>query len=239
MKNKSPPREGSQFKEQQLPTLISPSPAPRTSGYKRYQDDAVTSKTPETSEGESSDNDEAMQGDTESDKREVVEITPTDQSPKTILTKQGKGEVVEITPTDLNPKEKSTLQKSKSLEINSSQASRALGTIKIFNSRKFKEKSKPLSSPKNVSKETEEVTRKGLPKQRGRPRKRANLAAVVNLDADKAKAVEKTLTRSREKAMNSQSQTNRVQTTSPRGSRPISNTQVGNGSGIIISKRSH
>ena len=172
LKNKSPPREVSRFDEQQLPTLISPSPAPQTSGHKRYQDAAVTSKTQETA-----DNDVAMQSDTESDKREVVEITPM----------------------DLNPKGKSTLQKSKSLELNSSQASRALGTLKIFNSKEFKETPRPALSPKNLNKETEEATRKGLQKQRGRPRKRANLAAIVYLDADKAKAVEKTLTRSREK----------------------------------------
>ena len=40
------------------------------------------SKTPDTSEGESSNNDEAMQSDTESDEREAVEFTPTDLNPK-------------------------------------------------------------------------------------------------------------------------------------------------------------
>ena len=84
------------------------------------------------SEGESSDNDEAMlnhettsSSDTESDEREVVEFTPTDRNLETNRTKKGKGEVVEFTPMDLNPKGKRTLQKSKSLELNSSQAGRA------------------------------------------------------------------------------------------------------------------
>ena len=148
-------------------TLISPSPTSQTSGYKRYQEDAVTSKTPVTSDGESSDNDEAMlnhkmtsSSDTESYVREVVEFTPTDRNPETILTKSGRGEVVEFTPTDLNPKGKSTLQKSKSLELNSSQAGRALGTFKAFNLQGLKEK--PAPRTKNVDKETEEATQQGL-----------------------------------------------------------------------------
>ena len=119
-----------------MPTLISPSSAPQTSGYKYYQDDAVTSKTPIIPSGESSENDNALTNsrnkptasDTESDEGEVVEFTPTDPSPETILIESEVREVVEFTPTDRNPKGESTLQKSKSLELNSSQAGRALGT---------------------------------------------------------------------------------------------------------------
>ena len=170
--------------------LTSPSPAPKTSGYKRYQDDAVTSKTPVISEDESSDNDDAMPSvpdtptasDTESDEREVVELAPTDQHLKTNLTKSGRGEVMEFTPTDQNPKGKSTRQKSNSLELNLSQAGRALETFKIFNSQELKQK--PAQIPKNVSEETEKFTQKELAKKRGWPRKRTNLAAGANLDAD-------------------------------------------------------
>ena len=57
-------------------------------------------------------------------------------------TESGNREVVEFTPTDRNPKGKSTLQKSKSLELNSSQAGRALGTLKVFNQQELRAKSK-------------------------------------------------------------------------------------------------
>ena len=241
LKNKSSLREVSRLYDEQLPILISPSPAPQTSGYKRYQDDAVTSKTPDTSEGESSINDEAMQSDTESDEREAVEFTRADRSLKTNRTKKEKGEVVEFTPTDLNPKGKSTLQKSKSLELKSSQAGRALGTFKAFNFQELKDKQKPAPSPKNAGKGTEEATQKGLEKKRGRPRKRADLAAVTNLDADKAIAAEKPLTLSRENSTSSLSQATSVKPTSTSTSRDqlIMNTQVGNGSSLTIVRKHH
>ena len=74
--------------DEQIPALISSNPAPR-SGYKYYQDDEVTSKTPIRSEGESSDNDDSItnkqdtpsSSDTESDEREFVEFTPTYRNP--------------------------------------------------------------------------------------------------------------------------------------------------------------
>ena len=146
---------------------------------------------------------------------------------------------MEVTPTDRNPKGKSTLQKSKSLELNSSQAGRALETFKVFNKQDLRAKSNPAPSPKNVNKETEEATQKGLEKRRGRPRKRDNPTVGANLDAGKAKTVVKPLTRSREKATHSQPQQLSVQTTSPKESQLITNTQVGNGSGIIIVRKAH
>ena len=158
-KNKSPQQEGSRLSDEHLPTTSNPTPR---SGYKHYQGDAVTSKTPIRSEDESSDNDDAISSkqdtpslsDIQSNEWDVVEFTPTDQYTKTNLTKSGWGEVVEFTPTDLDPKGKSTLQKSKSLELNSSQAGRALRTFKVFNSQRLKEKQRPAPNPKNVSKVT-------------------------------------------------------------------------------------
>ena len=225
LKSKNTPREGSRLYDEQLPTLISPSPAPQASGYKYYQDDAVTSETPMRSEGKTSDNDNAF--------------TSKIDTPSSSDIESNEREVVEFTPTDRNPKEKSTLQKSKSLELNSSQAGRALETFKVFNKQDLKAKSNPAPSPKNGSKETEEATQKGLDKRRGRPRKRDNPKVGVNLDAGKAKSVEKPLTHSREKATNSQSQSKSVKPTSSKVSQPIPNTQVGSGSGIIIVKKTH
>ena len=237
LKIKTPQQERNRFYDEQSPTLTSPNPTSR-SGYQYYQDDAVTSKTPIKISVESSGNDYVLtskrntpsSSDTESDEGEVVEFTPTDQNPETILTKSGSREVVEVTPTDRNPKGKSTLQKSKSLELNSSQAGRALETFKVFNKQDLRAKSNPAPSPKNVNKETEEATQKGLEKRRGRPRKRDNPTVGANLDAGKAKTVVKPLTRSREKATHSQPQQLSVQTTSPKESQLITNTQMGSSS---------
>ena len=60
-----------------------------------------------------------------------------------------------------------------------------------------------------------------------------------NLDAGKAKTVVKPLTRSREKATHSQSQQQNVLIPSYKESQLITNTQVGNGSGIIIVRKAH
>ena len=75
----------------------------------------------------------------------------------------------------------------------------------------------------------------------GRPSKRALLAAGVNMDAEKTKEVEKPLTSSRENATHSQSQTISVQptTSSTRESKIVKNTQIGNGSSLIIVKKPH
>ena len=91
-----------------------------------------------------------------------------------------------------------------------------------------------------MDKETEEDTQQGLAKKMGRPRKRANVAPGVNLDADKTIAVEKPLTGSREKATHFP-QTSNVQptTTSTRERQIIKNTQIGNGSSLIIVKKPH
>jgi hypothetical protein len=214
--------------------ILSPNDNPRTSGYTRYQDDAVTSKTPKSSECESSDAEEntSMQCDTESEIEEVVEFTPTDSIPERNNPESGGGEVVEFTPTDPNPKGASTLQKSKSLELNTSQANRALGTFKTFNSQELKKN--PTSSPKNASKEVEGSTQMGQLKKNSRQGKR-KVIVESHLDADDTKTISKPLTRSREKAIASQSQTTNVQTA--RAEHVIVNTQVGNGSSLTITRK--
>ena len=95
------------------------------------------------------------------------------------------------------------MRSSKSLELNLSQANRALSTLKAFKAFEFKRM--PTLSLKNASEEVAESTQMG-PKK-GRPRKRDKIEPKT--DASQATNLNKPLTRSREKAK-SQSQAQHV-----------------------------
>ena len=134
-------QEEDEVNDDQLP-ILSPSSIPRTSRYSMYQDEAVTSKTPPSSGNESSEADDEVtnqdqSSDKESESREVVERAQTDRNLDPILSSLEDGEVVEFTPTDSILKGRDTLRSSKSLELNLSQANRALSTLKAFRSFRF------------------------------------------------------------------------------------------------------
>ena len=233
--NNNPQQEEDEVNDDQLP-ILSPSSIPRTSGYSKYKDEAVTSKTPPSSENESSEADDEVNtqdpaSDKESESREVVERAQTDRNLDSILPSLEDGEVVEFTPTDSILKGRDTLRSSKSLELNSSQANRALSTLKAFKAFDFKRV--PTSSSANASEEVAESTQVG-PKK-GRPRKGDKIEPKT--DASQATNLNKPLTRSREKA-NSQSQSQHVQprskSTSEKKSQLIAQTKIPNGSGITI-----
>ena len=80
---------------------------------------------------------------------------------------------MEFTTPDSILKARGTPRLSKSHELNKSQANKALGTFKAFNSKEFKQK--PASSSRNVSEEVADSTQKGPNIKKGRPRKGANI----------------------------------------------------------------
>ena len=81
-------QEEDEVKDDQLP-ILSPSSIPRPSRYSKYQDEAVTSKTLQSSENESSEADDELSNlnpasDKKSESREVVERAQTDRNLETI-----------------------------------------------------------------------------------------------------------------------------------------------------------
>ena len=141
---------------------------------------------------------------------------------------------MEFTPTDSILKGRDTSRSSESLELNFSQANRALCTLKTFKAFEFKRE--PTLSSTNASEEVAESTQMG-PKK-GRQRNRDKTAHKT--DASKATYLNKPLTRSREKA-NSQSQAQHVQprskSTSEKETQLIVQTKIPNGSGITIVRK--
>jgi len=105
-----------------------------------------------------------------------VERAQTDRTPETKSKTLKDEEVVEITPTDLILKGRDTSRSSESLELNLSQANRALDTLKAFKAFEFKRE--PTLSSVNKSEEVAESTQKGP--QNGRPRKRDNTASKTD-----------------------------------------------------------
>ena len=102
--NNNPQQEEDEVNDEQLP-ILSPSLHPRTSGYSKNQDETVSSKTPPSSENESSEaDDEVTDQDTASDKesesREVVKRAQTDRNLESTFSNLEDRKVVEFTPTE-------------------------------------------------------------------------------------------------------------------------------------------